>query len=224
MIFTHHAAERYRQFWMLDQPTATDAEAMAILEAHGEQAVKLPSRTVRGDEVWTIHALGVELVVKRDLPQPCCVTVLPPARFRGLTPLQAERIEVDMRAAEVKSAELAHEAEELAAVVVVQTAKATKPTSEEHREKDRLLARLAESKRQVQLAEAERHVLGGILKTMQTQLVEQSTAQKVKQALRIAIRELRVAGTPHAQAALEDIAAIDAGLLSDGFLYPRGDE
>lgn len=224
MIFTHHAAERYRQFWMLDQPTATDAEAMAILEAHGEQAVKLPSRTVRGDEVWTIHALGVELVVKRDLPQPCCVTVLPPARFRGLTPLQAERIEADVRAAEAKSAELAHEAEELAAVVVAHGAKATKPTSEERREKERLLARLAESKRQVQLAEAERHVLGSILKTMRTQLVEQITTQKVKQALRIAIRELQTTRSTYAWAALDAIAAIDPGLVSDGFIHAGGDE
>lgn len=95
MIFTHHAHERYRQFHMLDQPTATDEDARVILEAHGSLAVRLPARTFRDDEVWAIHALGIELVVKRDgdFEEPVCVTVLPPVRFRGLTPLLAEQAE-----------------------------------------------------------------------------------------------------------------------------------
>ena len=66
MIFTRHAYERYRQFHMLDQPTATDEDARMILEAHSAHAIRLPARTHRGDEVWTIQGLGVELVVKRD--------------------------------------------------------------------------------------------------------------------------------------------------------------
>ncbi len=101
MIFTRHACERYRQFHLLDRPTATDADAAALLVEHGPSAVKLPARTIRGDEVWTIHALGVELVVKRDgdFEEPVCVTVLPPARFRGLTPLLAEQVEESQRRA-----------------------------------------------------------------------------------------------------------------------------
>lgn len=101
MIFTRNAYARYRQFHMLDQPTATDEDARALLEAHGALAARLPGRTHRGDEVWTIHALGVELVVKRDgaarprrlALQPSWLTPLPArqrrdvlrVRRRGLT-------------------------------------------------------------------------------------------------------------------------------------------
>lgn len=101
MIFTRHAYERYRQFHMLDQPTATDEDARVILDAHSSHAIRLPARTHRGDEVWAIQGLGVELVVKRDgdFEEPVCVTILPPARFRGLTPLLAEQVEESVRRA-----------------------------------------------------------------------------------------------------------------------------
>lgn len=112
VIFTRHAIERYRQFHMLDRPAATDEDARIALEAHAAESVKLPARTYRGDEVWTIHALGVELVVKRDTPDPTCVTVLPPARFRGLTPLLAEQAEELARKAAERVAEAERKIEE----------------------------------------------------------------------------------------------------------------
>lgn len=233
MIFTRHAVERYRQFWMLDQPTATDADALAVLEAHGGQAVKLPARTVRGDEVWTIHALGLELVIKRDMPQPVCVTVLPPARFRGLTPLQAERVEMYQRAATARVAEMEHEVEELTEaleVIAPQTAPATSPatpkakiTPEQRWEADRLMKRLATAKNAAKIAVAERDTLASVLKTMRTQLCADRDLLAYGTATRIAVRALRLMRSAEAAEALADIAAVSPGLVSDEFVAIRGD-
>lgn len=223
MIFTRHAVERYRQFWMLDDPLATDAGALAVLEAHGGEAVKLPVKTARGDEVWTIHALGLELVVKRDMPQPVCVTVLPPARFRGLTPLQAERIEMEQRAALAVATQLEHEAAEVAEALAAMVApppvaaKTAKMTPEQRWEAHRLTEQLASAKIAAKIARADCDTLSSVLKTMRTQLVEDSNQVAYKSAIRIAVIALARMQSTEAVEALEAIAEISPGLVSEEF-------
>lgn len=211
MIFTQHACERYRQFHMMDHPTATDADAAALLGAH--QATKLPSRTWRGDEVWTIHALGVELVVKRDteFSEPVCVTVLPPVRFRGLTPLQAERVE--MAAQEAKR--LAEEAQR-----EVVTAKAARENSKKPQPQKALETAVATAKTQALSMVVERDILCAQLKAMRVQMNTELTATKLKAALKAALRCARATG---AGEVLEAVRAVEAGLASEAFIEGTGD-
>lgn len=109
MNFTRHAIERYRQFWMLDQPTATDEDARDILARFGPAAILTNAKTSLGDPIWHIEALGVQLVAKHEDGIVTCVTVLPPRRFRGLTPLQAEAVEASLRETERRVADLGRE-------------------------------------------------------------------------------------------------------------------
>ncbi len=99
MIFTRHAFERFRQFHMLDQPSATDEDARDILERFGPMTVNTGGKTHLGDPIWKIEALGIEIVAKHEDGVVTCVTVLPSPRFRGLTPLQAEALEASVRGA-----------------------------------------------------------------------------------------------------------------------------
>lgn len=204
MIFTRHACERYRQFHMLDHPTATDADAKAILEAH--QATKLPARTFRGDAVWTIHALGIELVVKRDteFSEPVCVTVLPPVRFRGLTPLQAERVE---RAAQ-EAKRLAEEAQHK-----VVTAKAAQTAFKKAKPQEGQEAQAA--KKHALAMVVERDILCAQLKAMRVQISTELSATNLKAALKAALRCARASGNNEV---LEAVRAVDAGLASEDFI------
>jgi hypothetical protein len=238
LIFTHHAYERYRQFHMLDQPAATDEDARMILEAHGSIAIKLPSRTHRGDEVWAIHALGVELVVKRDgdFEEPVCVTVLPPARFRGLTPLLAEQAEESAR----KAAERVVEAElrlEAARKVTAARNALAEQAAKVKKEKDRpgtaaviqaaahaaaaarkqavaqaqhdYEERLQQAKNEASVARHERDIILEALRAMRVQLTQELCTRKYKAALRIAVRHLRDLRETDI---LASIAAVDPGL------------
>lgn len=240
MIFTRHACERYRQFHMLDRPTATDADAASILVAYQADAAKLPTRTLRGDEVWTIHALGVELVVKRDadFTEPVCVTVLPPARFRGLTPLQAERVEVAAQEARAR-AEEARQREEEARVELAAAAARLKEVNRQaasarqvavraeaaarkadvaqaHREQ---VERLAAEKAKATEALIERDIICGVLKTMRMQMHNELDETRLKAALRAALRCARKDG---AAGVLEAVRGVDKGLASDKFIDGDG--
>lgn len=238
MIFTRHAYERYRQFHMLDLPTATDEDARVILEAHGSIATRLQARTHRGDEVWTIHALGVELVVKRDgdFEEPVCVTVLPPTRFRGLTPLLAEQAEESAKraAARVAGAEQQLvEAEEVRAERIARAEQATKGKKEKDKPGtlvvDQVVAHAAAAarkqvaaqaqrdyeahlrhvKNEVRAAHKEREIVLEALRVMRVQLQRECSLRKYRGALRIAMRHLRALG---AMDVLDSIAVVDPDL------------
>jgi hypothetical protein len=243
VIFTRHAYERYRQFHMLDLPTATDEDARVILEAHGSTAIKLPARTHRGDEVWAIHALGVELVVKRDgdFEEPVCVTVLPPARFRGLTPLLAEQAEESARraaervveaeqrleAAKRAKAERIALAEQAAKVkkekdkagtsIVIQAAAhaaaAARKQAAVQASRD-YEERIQQAKNEASSARNERDIILEALRAMRTQLTHELRTGKYKVALRIAVRYLRDLG---ATDILARIGSVDPDLESEAF-------
>lgn len=223
MIFTRHAYERYRQFHMLDQPTATDEDARVILEEHAPRAIRLPARTYRGDEVWSIHTLGLELVVKRDgdFKEPVCVTVLPPARFRGLTPLLAEQAEESARKAAERVAaaeqrlETAKNATSERNNLVEQAAK-DKSTKDKPGTSAAIQAaahaaaavrkqavvqaqrdyeeRLQQAKNEASSARNERDIILEALRAMRAQLVQELRTGKYKAALRIAVHHLRSLG------------------------------
>lgn len=238
MLFTRHAHERYRQFHMLDQPTATDEDARAILEAHSSSAIRLPARTHRGDEVWAIHDLGLELVVKRDadFEEPVCVTVLPPARFRGLTPLLAELAEESARKAAERLAEAEQRLEE-AKRATAERNKLVKQAAKDKRAHDKpgtspalqmtahaaaaarkqaatqaqldYQARIQQAKSEASVARNERDIIVETLRMMRSQLARELSTRKYKAALRIAVRHLHHLGATEALAA---ITAIDPDL------------
>ena len=216
MIFTLHAYERYRQFHMLGRPQVTDAEARVILEEHAHSAVRIPSRTYRGDEVWTIHTLGVELVVKRDgaFEEPVCVTVLPPPRFRGLTPLQAEAVEAEAQAAKVRLAKIEAERAAAATATAKRSVASVRQQPAERQERQEPVVKDNTLKKRYQSAVHERDVLCGVLKTMRQQLACERDADKYKVALRIAVRHLYNLGATEALAA---IAEVEPGLASEAF-------
>ncbi len=230
---------------MLDQPTATDEDARVILESHGSIAIKLPSRTYRGDEVWAIHALGIELVVKRDgdFEEPVCVTVLPPARFRGLTPLLAEQAEESARRAVERAAEaeqrletakraraeriaLAEQAARVkkendkpgtAAVIqaAAHAAAAARKQAVVQAQRD-YEERLQQAKNEGSSARNERDIILEALRAMRVQLTQELRTKKYKIALQIAVRHLRDLG---ATDILTMIASVDPGLVSEAFAY-----
>lgn len=238
MIFTRHAVERYRQFHLV--PEASDESARIALEGNAAEAVRLPGRTIRGDEIWTIHALGIELVVKRDEPDgdPVCVTVLPPPQFRGLTPMQAERVAHDLTVASVRAQALEAEAVE-AQKLVVQKPKPRAKTlmipredellsraTEERREHRRLEMRSAIAHNEAKIARADADVLGSALKTMRHVLHTADEARRLRGALRVALRvalryvSRRAGIDSEADAVISEIAEIDPGLASEAFIRP----
>ena len=214
MIFTRHAYERYRQFHMLDQPTATDEDARQILQRFGPTAIYTGRKTHLGDPIWCIEALGVELVAKNENGTVTCVTVLPPQRLRGLTPLQAEAVEVSMRAAEARFAAVDRERRELRAQAPAIGEKPADPASETRR-----CRRLTDLNPLAKIRQAERDVLSAVLKTMRTQLSADSSLANAKAALKIALRHLRVIG---AVDVIDVIREIDPGLTSDKFIDGAG--
>ena len=88
---TRHAAERYLQFHAIGSSLTVD-EAQALLTERAVAAVRSGATTHRGDPVWRIESLGVEVVAHHDDGCDVAVTVLPPPEYRGLTPLQVEDV------------------------------------------------------------------------------------------------------------------------------------
>lgn len=215
MIFTSHAVERYRQFHMLDQPTATNDESRTLLELHAGTAINLGRRTNRGDQVWAIEALGIDLVVKHEDGEVIAVTVLPPQRFRGLTPLQAEAVADSIVLAKALVVEVERERATVSA-----SSPATPPvTMVERREAGERAQKLSTLKKRHHGAVIEHDLLAGLLKTMRTQLTADRNHANTKAALKIAVRCLRSIPDSRAADALADIEEIDPGLVSVRFAY-----
>lgn len=220
MIFTRHAVERYRQFWMLDQPTATDAEAREILERFGPAAIHTGAKTHLGDPIWRIEALGIEIVGKNESGVVTCVTVLPPPVFRGLTPLQAEAVEASMRSAGERVVVAKLERDELRSRAPIAGTKPTEPAAEKRRNQ-----RLEDLNPIAKLAQAEQLTLAAVLKTMRTQLAAEVSISRLRNALKIAVRTLCAINGDRegwqgaeAEKALAEISSIDPGLVSDEFV------
>jgi hypothetical protein len=227
MNFTRHAFQRYRQFHMLDKPTATDEDARDILERFGPTAKRVGVKTHRGDPVWYIEALGVELVAKHEDGVVTCVTVLPPVRFRGLTPLQAEAMaelaqeararsdEAQRKVVEAQAALVEHKAAERAIETAGRNARMAAARNAAMVEaKTALQQRIAEARSAAEPALAERDILVSVLKTMRHQMNREERVEKHDSALRIAVRALLAAG---ATEALVAIASIEPGLASEAF-------
>lgn len=227
VIFTRHACERYRQFHMLDRPTATEDDARQILERFGPTATRVGIKTHRGYPVWKIEALGIEIVAKNEDGTVTAVTVLPPPRFRGLTPLQAERVEISAQEAKARAEEAQREvvaakaalaehkkaAETVARAVGPSRQAAVKQTLK--REQSQLDANIGAAHKRHQSAIAERDIICAVLKTMRMQMHEELDETRLKAALRAALRAARSVG---ATDVLEAVRRVDAGLGSDAFI------
>lgn len=210
---------------MLDQPAATDEDARRVLESFGPTATRVNARTYRGDPVWCIESLGVELVAKHEDGTVVCVTILPPVRFRGLTSLQAEAVEVSAREAkerateaqrqlaEAKAALAEHKAAARAVEAVSRKVKAA-PIREVVQARAALEGYVAKAKHAAHITFNDHAVLLSTLKTMRQQLANDCDVLKYKAALRIAVRALLASGATEALAA---IAAIEPGLASEAF-------
>ncbi len=214
MIFTRHAVERYREFHMLGRPTATDEDARVALEYAADSAIK-SGRTHRGDPIWQIQALGIEVVAKHEGGVDICVTVLPPPRFRGLTPLQAEAVADSLARAEIAVAQVKAEV----AATPPAKAKPKATTMVARREQQEALAKAADLKKRYQGVLAERDVLCATLKTMRHQLDREMNDSELRAALRIALRYIRASNDAGACQVIDRISAIDPGLVSDEFVY-----
>lgn len=229
MIFTRHAVDRYRQFHMFG-PEASDEASRVTLDEHAAEAVRLPGRTIRDDEIWTIHALGVEMVVKRDGPggEPVCVTILPPPQFRGLTPIQAERVAHDATAANIRAQALEAEAVVAQGLVTQKPKPRAKtlivPSEGEGRREHRRLEMLSSiARNEAKIARADADVLGAVLKTMRHVLHTAEEAHRARSALRIALRYVsgRVGLETAAGEVMVAISEIDPGLASEAFILPN---
>lgn len=225
MKFTYHAIERYRQFHMLDRPTATDEDSRRILEAHADAAVRV-GRSFRGDPVWSIDALGIEVVAKHEDGEDICVTVLPPPQFRGLTPLQCEAVHASAERAKSAAAQARtalDAARELAQAPVPKPSEHAGPTPRE------LSFQVAQANKRYQEALLERDITCAALKTMRHQLNNDRNLNNAKAALRVAMQCLRAledypddaSVRAIAGAAIGGIEDVDPALASADFVYPR---
>lgn len=213
MVFTRHAVERYMQFHMLDRPLATEVEARAILEQHAGSATKVPHRTHRGDLIWNIEALGIEVIAKRDGDDDVVVTVLPPPQFRGLSPLQAEAVAA--RAAVVEAEIRAIEIEQRSPEAAPPPKYAGKTSPADREANEKRMAHIRALRERNVAAAYEHALLMSTFKTIRTQLSAERNLANLKQALRVALRHLRAAGQADALAA---IGEVHAGFLLDDFI------
>lgn len=213
MIFTRHAIERYRQFHMLDQPTATDEDARNLLERFGPAAVHTGAKTHLGDPVWLIEGLGIEVVCKNENGIVTCVTVLPPRKFRGLTPLQAEAVWASLNSTKERSHAMELRRAELRAQAPKPGISPADVAAEQRRTRT-----LGDLNPLARLAQAEQQTLAAVLKTMRVQLTAEDNHSNHRAALKLAVRYLRAARDPGAHEVLTEIAEIDPGLVSAAFI------
>jgi hypothetical protein len=191
---------------MLDRPGVSDTDARAELETAALTAVK-GGTTHRGDPMWMLPSLGIEVVAKHEDGEDVVVTVLPPARFRytpggqlGLTPLQVEAMEASVARAkgDVKAARA-----DLAKHEAIPSMKAG--DKELRREVERLAALKGDSKRRLQIAILESETLNEVLRTMRHQLTIDQP--RLHRALAIAKRYLNSKAVED-PAAAQTLAAI----------------
>lgn len=225
ILFTDHAVDRYLDFHAIDRPTMTHDEARELLEQHADSAIKLPAKTrVRGDDQWAIEALGIELVARhgslRGVVGDVCVTILPPPRLRGLSPLQAERVELMLAAAGHRRVELQAERVALAAVTAVPLPRDRAQRAVARAPHDLASARLLEIRAELALVTAEHLLLVPILKTMRHQITSDVQQKTATAALRLALQYLNAISIsdPHASLVLAQIREIDPGFLTNQFL------
>jgi hypothetical protein len=227
VIFSVHAVERYIQFHCIDR-AVTMEEARAELEAALPSAVNTKTKTWRGGKYWRLDALGVELVVRDDT----VVTVLPPPRFRGLTPMQAEAVALSVKRMRTERDDA--QAEMKAVSVKIDEIDEIKRENPHAPDASFLRSSLVEVSRQARaraaLLHQERELLLGVLKTMRHQIAMDDQQAKLRAALRIALRFVRGAAEPwggahdSADETLAKIADIDPGLVSSDFIdFSKGD-
>lgn len=178
IVFTRHAIERYLQFHMLDQPQATEEDARRLLEAHAHEAVRLSVRTHKGQEQWQIQALGCEIVTKPEGDYHVCLTILPPMRFRGLTPDQAERMVDSIREAAERTARLEREREDLQ-----QQERQAAADVKDRENRNAIILRMQETNSLRMISRVEHDLYASVLKSMRAQLAHDSGVAKLQRQL-----------------------------------------
>lgn len=220
ILFTEHAVDRYLDFHAIDRPTMTREEVRALLEEHAGAAIKLDEKTRAGDDLWQIQALGIELVARygslHGVAGNVCVTILPPPRLRGLSPLQAERVEGLMAEAHVRRDALARERAGHAAVRSVPIPAAEPARSRARAAHNHAVTRLAELRFELAINAAERDLLQTILQTMRGGLA--SDRVKAFEVCRLLIRFVQSQPDVHAAAVLQEVGKIEPYFLTKKFL------
>lgn len=215
--FTGQAIDRYLDFHAFDDPSLTPEGARLLLEQHGWSARPTGRRTGRGDEIWEIAGLGIEVVVKLEPPDVVVVTILPPQRLRGLTPIQAERVEGLVRGVDARS-EALHE-ERVVHAAVLATPLPEPPHREIARQKHTAATeRLQEIRAELAIVTAQREVLTPLLRTMRHEITHDASARHLRHALRAALRFIVRLPLHQTSAVRDQIRAIDPGLMSDEFI------
>lgn len=230
--FTHHAVERYIQFHMLDSVNPDPRDVRALLESHADQAIKSPVKTHRGDTQWRIEALGCELVSRHDEGVDVVVTILPPLRFRGLTPEQAQILEARVAQAhhevEGLAADEAHLQESLAHRLIEDLSREWMVAARARREAMR--QPLAEARAMRIDAQREHAMIAGVLRTARHQIHTDKDNANIRRALRVALKALRAGAQDPGvsvyeeewyatvRSALEEIERIDSQLVTNAFI------
>lgn len=218
--FTGHAIDRYLDFHAIGDASMTPEGARLLLDQHGPSAARTDRRTPRGDEIWQIAGLGIDVVVKVEGEDVVVVTILPPRRLRGLTPIQAERVEALARGAG-KTIDVLHEERVVHATAIA----LPMPTEQADRavarpEYDAHVRRLQEIRAELALVTAQRETLVPLLRTMRHEITMDRSTKAFRQALRAALRFLVRLPLEQTADVLDQIRAVDPGLLSNAFVYP----
>lgn len=242
--FTDHAVDRYIQHYleplrqqqiqareMGDEtaeipPERTRAEVRAILDEHSPSAVKLRTKTIKGDTQWRIEALGIVCVTKPDrnnttgLGEHVCVTILPPHDPQGMTEFEQELLQKKFDEFHAQEEKLRQEQAnaKVEKARIEQSPKNSFPTVQRKEEVlNNRRQHIEELGKQILLVEWEKKIVGDLLKTVRTKLSMDRTVFDTKEALRLAIRHLQSLGTPEAKAVLDRIENIQPGFVSPGF-------
>lgn len=238
--FTQNAVNRYIQFHMLDVVDPDPRDVRELLERHAPEAIKIPEKTQGGQTLWRIEALGCQLVSKHDGGFDVVVTILPPYRFRGLTPLQVEKLATDhaqqIAADERLKQEYARSRQEDRAAAVqeqeerdrVKTLPAEMSKLAKQIARQNLAARLdrqAELKLQMATAQFEREILTTFLRSARHQLNRDGEIATLTRALRAVLRQLRDRAQrsdglslDEVRYAFSQVEAVEARLVTNAFI------
>jgi len=242
--FTDHAVDRYIQHYLKplrDQqiraremgdetaeipPERTRVEVRAILDEHSPSAVKLRTKTIKGDTQWEIAALGIVCVTKPDrnsstgLGEHVCVTILPPLDPRGMTEFEMELLQARVDEFHAQEEKLRQEQtnEKVEKARIEQAPKNSFPTTQRKEEVlNNRRQRIDELGKQILLVEWEKKIVGDLLKTVRTKVTNDRNVFDAKEALRLAIKFIQGQDTPEAKAVLERIEGIQAGFVTPAF-------
>lgn len=234
--FTQNAVNRYIQFHMLDVVNPDPRDVRALLESHAHDAIKIPEN--RGGQTrWRIEALGCELISKHDEGLDVVVTILPPPRFRGLTPLQAEQFEAERLRTLAETVRLNAEHQRIleeerqaeASHATANQEAGTQAKEVARQERKARLDRLAELKVMTATAMCEREIFGAVLRTARHQLNRGEEIATLTRALRTSLRHLREGAQrrdgltlDEVRHAFSQVEAVDPRLVTNAFI--DGDE